>query len=125
MAIEKFEDIDAWKKARILSNDIYNLTSKGKFKKDFGLCGQIQRASVSVMSNIAEGFGCNSHNEFLQFLNYARRSSLEVQSHLYVALDRGFITKEKFNEIYQKALEVKMLINGFMRYLKGHYDKNK
>jgi four helix bundle protein len=125
MAIERFEDIDAWKKARELSNEVYNLTYKGRFKKDFGLCDQIQRASVSIMSNIAEGFGCNSHNEFLQFLNYARRSSLEVQSHLYVALDRGYIGREEFNNVYHKALEVKMLINGFMRYLKGKNDKKK
>ena len=118
MSIEKFEDIDAWKKARQLANDIFSITLKGGFAKDFGLRDQIQRASVSIMANIAEGFGSNSNNEFLQFLNYARRSTLEVQSHLYVALDREYIQNTTFVNLYEKALDVKKVINGFMRYLK-------
>lgn len=118
MGIEKFEDIDAWKRARVLANDIFGVTSQGGFAKDFSLSDQIRRAVVSVMANIAEGFGGQSNKEFIQFLNYAHRSALEVQSHLYVALDRGYIEQEQFNNIYEKTLTTKKLINGFIRYLK-------
>ena len=116
--IEKFEDIKAWQRARSLANDIFNKTNKSKFTKDFGLRDQIQRASVSIMANIAEGFGSETHKEFLQFLNYSRRSLLEVQSHLYVALDRKYINQQEFDELYVKSINVKKLISGFMRYLK-------
>jgi len=118
MGIDKFEDIDAWQKARELANNIFEITKKEKFSKDFGLRDQIQRSSVSIMANIAEGFGGQSNKEFIQFLNYAHRSALEVQSHLYVALDRGYIEQEQFNNIYEKTLTTKKLINGFIRYLK-------
>jgi len=116
--IEKFEDIESWQKSRVLANDIFDKTNKGKFAKDFGLRDQIQRASVSIMANIAEGFGSETHKEFLQFLNYSRRSLLEVQSHLYVALDRKYINQQEFDELYVKSMSVKKLISGFMRYLK-------
>lgn len=118
MSIERFEDIDAWKKARVLANDIFGMTSKGKFIKDFGLRDQVQRSVVSIMANIAEGFGSQSNKEFSKFLIYAYRSTLEVQSHLYVALDRKYIEQEVFNGLYERSLEVKKLINGFIRYLK-------
>ena len=117
MSIDKFEDIDAWKKARELANSVYKVTSKGTFLKDYGLRDQVQRASVSVMANIAEGFGCNSDKEFLQFLSYSYRSALEVQSHLYIALDQDYLGKEDFASIYSIAEGTKKLINGFKRYL--------
>lgn len=116
--IEKFEDIESWQKARVLANDIFDKTNKGKFAKDFGLRDQIQGASVSIMANIAEGFGSETHKEFLHFLNYSRRSLLEVQSHLYVALDRKYIDKREFDEMHLKSMNIKKLISGFIRYLK-------
>ena len=117
MGIERFEDIDAWKKARELTNDIYKATSKDAFGKDFGLKDQIRRAAVSIMANIAEGFGCDSNKEFARFLSYSYRSALEVQSHLYISLDSTYISKDEFNEIYQKAVVTIKLIKGFSRYL--------
>lgn len=119
MAIERFEDIEAWRAARELTRAIYRATAQGKFAKDFGLAGQIQRAAVSVMANIAEGFDSNSDDEFTRFLRYALRSATEVQSHLYVAVDQDYIPEGDFDSLYKQAVKVKGLIAGFIRYLKG------
>ncbi len=81
----RLEDIQVWQKARQLTKKIYEATANGKFAQDYGLRGQIQRASVSIMANIAEGFGRRSDKEFANFLNMAHGSVSEVQSHLYVA----------------------------------------
>ena len=118
MKITKFEDIIVWKEARTLVNLIYDLTKKQSFNKDFGLKEQIQKAAVSCMSNIAEGFDCNSNTQFIQFLVYTRRSSSEVQSELYVAVDRGYITKDEFDKAYEQAKKVGQLSNGLIRYLR-------
>ena len=85
--IQRFEDIQAWQEARKLVKMIYALTSKDLFSKDYGMRDQIQRASVSTMANIAEGFDCESKLEFARFLGIARRSAVEVQSILYATLD--------------------------------------
>ncbi len=89
--INRFEDIHGWQEARRLVKMIYALTNSGPFVKDFGLRDQIQGAAVSVMTNIAEGFDCDSNIEFARFLGIARRSTVEVQSLLYTALDTGHI----------------------------------
>lgn len=96
MKIERFEDIQGWQEARRLTGEIYKLTNGFPFKKDQGLCGQIQKACVSIMANIAEGFDRQSKKEFSKFLNYASASASEVQSHLYVALDQKYISTEDF-----------------------------
>jgi len=118
MRIERFEDIEGWQEARVLARMVYEVSSKGQFARDFRLRGQIEDAAISVMANIAEGFDAGSDAEFIRFLGYARRSASEVQSHLYIALDRGYVSNEKFEAIYQKAVQVKKLINGFIRYLR-------
>jgi len=118
MKIERFEDIEGWQEARVLARLLYEVTSKGQFARDFRLRRQVEDAAASVMANIAEGFDAGSDAEFIRFLGYARRSASEVQSHLYIALDRGYVTEEEFEEIYQKAVQVKKLINGFIRYLR-------
>ena len=119
MKIKRFEDIDSWKAGRELTNIIYSLTSKGSFNKDFGLKDQIQRASVSIMANIAEGFDSNSNKAFINFLNYSFRSASEVQSLLYVAFDQKYINETEFNSVYIQCNEIKNLIGGFIRYLKN------
>jgi len=81
MGIERFEEIEAWKAARELTQQIYNATAQGKFSHDYGLRDQIQRAAVSIMANVAEGFDSQSNRAFIQFLGYALRSATEVQSH--------------------------------------------
>lgn len=120
MKIEKFENIQAWQAARELTNAIYKATTHGQFARDYGLRDQIQRAAISVMANIAEGFGSQSTQTFIQFLGYALRSATEVQSHLYVALDQGYIDQNVFDQIYQQTGEVRNLIYGFIRYLRSN-----
>jgi len=116
--IEKFEDIQGWQKARKLTTQIYKATQAPAFSKDYGLADQIRRAAVSSMANIAEGFGRESTQEFIRFLHIANASALEVQSHLYVAKDLGYIEASDFDSCYQQAHSVSRLIGGFINYLK-------
>src|SRR5438132_9670595 len=98
--IERFEDIVAWQKARMLTKEVYALARVGDFARDFGLKDQIQRASVSTMSNIAEGYERGGDKEFVQFLSTSKGSCGEVKSHLYVALDQNYIAAPQFEELY-------------------------
>ena len=117
--IEKFEDILAWQKARALTKEVYGASTTEPFRSDFGLRGQLQRASVSTMSNIAEGFERGGNKEFLQFLSHAKGSCGEVRSDLYVALDQGYLTTAKFELLREQSLEVSRLLSGFMDYLRN------
>lgn len=102
----RFEEIKAWQKARGVTRKIYNVTGSGRFAQDFGLRNQIQRASVSIMANIAEGSGRHSDREFANFLSIAHASVSEVQSHLYVALDLSSLSKGAFDELYELLEEI-------------------
>ena len=113
MKITKFEDIEAWKEARELIRMIYKSFSD---IKDFGFKDQIQRAAVSIISNIAEGFDRHSNKEFIKFLVISRGSVSEVKSLLYIALDVGYIDKSEFQNFYNKCNKIANLINGFIRY---------
>jgi four helix bundle protein len=119
MKIKRFEDIEAWQAARELTQEIYHATAQASFSRDYGLRDQVQRASVSIMANIAEGFDSNSDEEFVRFLRYALRSATEVQSHLYVAFDQNYISQKDFDKLYDRATAVKKLISGFIRYLRS------
>jgi four helix bundle protein len=120
MLIERFEDIQAWQVARQLCKTTYEITRDGSFAKDFGLKDQAQRASVSIMANIAEGFDSRSNSEFVQFLYYALRSASELQSHFYIAKDQGYVSEHQFVEIYERASSAKSMIFGFIDYLRTH-----
>jgi len=116
--IKRFEDIKAWQKSRELVKQIYHLSnSKSKFNKDIGLREQIRRASVSVMSNIAEGFARRRDKEFNRFLSISLGSAAEVQSQLYVAVDQNYLTEKEFSDAYEAVSETARLISGFMQYL--------
>ncbi|MCP5100253.1 MAG: four helix bundle protein [Chloroflexi bacterium] len=115
--IERFEDIKSWQKARQLTNMIYDFSGNGMFAKDFELRNQIRRAAGSSMHNIAEGFDAGTDPEFCRFLKMARRSASEVQSQLYLALDRQYITENQRQSAYTLATEIKRLINGLIAYL--------
>ena len=117
--IAKFEDILAWQKARQVTAAIYELTGDGMFSKDFGLRDQIRRSSVSIMANIAEGFGRKSDKEFANFLNFAHGSAAETQSHLYVALDLGYIDAARFAHLHQMLDETSRMLMGFSKHLRG------
>jgi four helix bundle protein len=116
--IQKFEDILAWQKARELTKEIYAHAKAGLFAKDYGLRDQIQRASVSIMGNVAEGFDRGGDKEFIQFLSFSKGSGSEVKSHLYVALDQQYVNTTQFHQLYNAADEVGRLLAGFMSYLK-------
>ena len=119
MGIKRFEEINAWQEARILTKGIYDKTKTEKFSTDFGLTSQIQRAAVSIMSNIAEGFDSDSNAEFMRFLGYSRRSASEVQCDLYIALDQGYIDDSTFNGLYDDTEKVRRMITAFKKYLKN------
>lgn len=113
--ISKFEDLIAWQKARVLTREIYAVTRVVPFAKDYGLSSQIQRASTSIMANIAEGFERSRPKEFHQFLSIAKSSCAEVRSHLYVAVDVGYLSQERFNYLQELAIEVGRIIGGLRR----------
>ncbi len=121
--IQKFEDIEAWQKARDLTQQIYVVSNDGAFARDFGLRDQIRRAAVSIMSNIAEGFDRGGHRELIQFLYIAKGSAAEVQAQLYVALDAGYLKQEQFQQLYDFAGDTSCLLGGFIRYLKTRNSK--
>ena len=116
-AIRRFEEIEAWKKARELTREVYAVTSEGSFARDLGLRDQIRRAAVSIMSNIAEGFDRGGNKELIQFLAIAKGSAGEVRSQLYVALDAGHIDQAVFDRLSEMAAETSRVISGFMKYL--------
>ena len=114
MKIERFEDIIAWQKAKLLTVEIYRLFEESK---DFGFRDQIQRASVSVMNNIAEGFERNGNREFIQFLSIAKGSCGEVKSQNYRAFDKNLISEEQFEKLNVMTDECKNRIAAMMNYL--------
>lgn len=112
-----FEEINSWKKARIFNKRIYETTNGSEFKKDFDLVRQIRRASISISSNIAEGFERNTDKEFIYFLYVAKASAAEVRSQLYLALDLNYIKKIEFEELFNEISDISKLISGFIKYL--------
>ena len=112
MAIERFEDLIAWQKARVLSRAIYSISGKGLFSRDYGLRDQIRRAIVSVMSNIAEGFERGGRAEFHQYLVIAKGSCAEVRSQIYIAYDAGYLSNEEYKQLSTSALELSRIIGG-------------
>lgn len=119
MHVKYFEDLEVWKVARELTNKIYGLTKNGAFSKDYSLRDQIRRASVSIMSNISEGYERGGNQEFIQFLSIAKGSCGEVRSQLYVAMDQGYIDKKECEELIDVFKKLSIMLNHFMEYLKG------
>jgi len=117
MRINRVEDEEAWKKARELTQTIYRISDEAGFDDDHNLRRQLRQAATSTMANIAEGFESGTDREFIRFLRIAKRSAAEVQSHLYVANDRGYLPTGAFEAAYAKCEETKRLIGGFIRYL--------
>jgi four helix bundle protein len=115
--IRSFKDIECWQDARELVRNVYLLSRKEHFKKDFELVSQIRRSAVSSMANIAEGFHRNSKKDFLKYLDYARSSVAETVSHCYVALDQGYISEAEMTELENQADSVWKKINAFIAYL--------
>ena len=120
MTIQRFEDLECWQQARILVNMVYRaVNASSEFQKDFRLNGQFTGAAISVMNNISEGWASQSNAEFIRFLTYSRRSSAETQNCAYIALDQNYISREAFNEIYNKGFKTIKIIDGLLRYLRS------
>ncbi len=113
-----FEEIEAWQQARELTKLAYEASGRGTFGRDFALRDQIRRAAVSVMSNIAEGFGRGGAREFVQFLSVARGSTSEVGAQLYVALDQGYLSQDCFERLQTQVRRTGSVLSGLMRYLR-------
>ena len=110
MRAQRFEDITAWQKARVLAREVYDLTRKRDFDRDFSLARQMQRAAVSVMANVAEGFDREGSAEFHRFVSIARGSCSELLSHFYLAMDIGYITPAEFEAFDAQIAEVSRLL---------------
>ena len=110
--VDRFEDLIAWQKARKLTSAIYETTNIDSLTRDYGLSRQMQRAAVSVMSNIAEGYERGSRREFHQFLTIAKASCAELRSQLYVALDVGYLNQRQFETLLTQAEEVSRITGG-------------
>ena len=121
-AIRRFEDLEAWGKARVLAASIYSITSTSPFAQDFSLRDQIRRAAISVMSNIAEGFDRGGQVEFRRFLGIAKGSAAEVRAQLYVAFDVGLLTQTQFDDLVGQSEDVTRLIAGLIRHITATQD---
>lgn len=117
MKINRFEDIKAWQEARVLANMVFDITETPQFTKRYKFTGQIESAAVSVMNNIAEGFSRRTNKEFVSFLFISKGSTAEVQSMLYMALDRKYIETNKFEVIFNQADKTARMISNFIKYL--------
>jgi four helix bundle protein len=126
MKINRFEELDCWQEARILVNMVYAAIRDSKaFQNDYRLKDQSIGAVLSAMGNITEGFVRRSNKEFIQFLFISVSSAAELQSHIYVALDQGYISKELFDKIYGQADKTSRLISGLITYLRNNEKKYK
>ena len=112
-----FEEINSWQKSRIFNKRIYQITENSSFKRDFDLVRQIRRASISISSNIAEGFESNTDKEVIYFLYVAKASAGEVRSQIYLAFDLEYIAKQEFDELLESITEISKLLSGFIKYL--------
>ena len=123
--IKRFEEIEAWQTARDLTKTIYAVTEQGKFARYFGLRDQTRRASVSVMSNIAEGFESRTQQQFIRYLSIAKASAGEVRSRLYVSRDLNYLAEEQFTDLFQLAEKASRQIANFISYLESHPQSRK
>ena len=114
--VRRFEDLEVWIAAKDASVMIYKITENESLRKDFGLKDQIRRASISVISNIAEGFERNGNKEFIQFLSIAKGSAGEVRAQLYIIKELNFINEEEFVLLYEKVTQVSKMLSGFINY---------
>ena len=117
--IKRFEEIEAWKTARQLTNAVYELSGTGRFSRDFALRDQIRRSSISVMSNIAEGYESRTQALFIDYLGRAKASAGEARAQLYIALDQEYISQDQFDFAHNLAEKTSRQIHNFMAYLKS------
>ncbi len=118
MKINRFEDIDAWKRGCLLAVDIYKLNEKDSLRNDYGLKNQMRRAAVSISSNISEGFERGSTAEFKRFLNIAKGSCGELRSQLYIAKALEEVKSPEIEALLNECHEISSMIQGLINHLK-------
>ena len=116
---KRFEDLEVWQRAKDLTDLIYKYSTDGSFSRDFGLRDQMRRSSVSIMSNIAEGFESQTQAMFIKYLGYAKGSAGELRAQLYIARDQGYITEEDFNTMFSTAEICSRQLTRFIQYLES------
>ena len=116
---KRFEDLEVWQKAKELTNFIYHLSSAGTFSRDFGLRDQMRRASVSIMSIIAEGYESQTQALFIQYLGHAKGSAGELRAQLYIALEQSYMTKDEFDSAFALAEVCSKQLARFIQYLES------
>ena len=121
--VSRFEELIAWQKARVLTREVYQATEQGVFARDFGLKDQIRRASVSIMSNLAEGYERGSKQEFHRFVTISKASCAEVRTQLYIALDVGHLQESQFQKLMNMADEVSRIIGGLRASIERQLDR--
>ncbi|MBT7074661.1 MAG: four helix bundle protein [Anaerolineae bacterium] len=114
---KRFEELDVWQRSRELTNLIYSFTKEGNFSRDFALRDQIRRASISIMSNISEGFESSTQKTFIKYLGHAKASAGEVRAQLYIAKDQGYISEEDFEKTREMAEICSRQLSRFIQYL--------
>ena len=125
MKLTRFEELEAWQKARGLTQVVYQLTADSQFSRDYGLRDQMRRAGLSIMANIAEGFSRKSNKDFCRFLFIAKSSAAELQSHAYVALDQAYIGKSDFEKLYDSLDHTSRMISNLIKYLGANRTQKK
>lgn len=115
--ITRFQDLNCWKEARLLEKQTYKTSNRGRLGKDHGLRDQIQRASVSIMTNIAEGFSRFHRKDSVRFLDFAQSSAAEVQSLLYIVEDLGYVPADTAKELRDDALKCQKMILSLIKHL--------
>jgi four helix bundle protein len=115
-----FENIEVWQLARVLVKNVFAITTAEKLRRNFCLVNQIQRAALSVMNNVSEGFERQSNKEFIYFLKIAKGSSGEVRSMLYALLDLKLMDENQFQDLYTQTLSISKSLSGFITYLKNN-----
>jgi four helix bundle protein len=118
--VTRFEDLSCWQEARKITKAVYLICRIDGLSKDYGLANQAKRAAISIMANIAEGFSRKGNKEFIQFLYVAKSSAAELQSHLYAALDVGYLAKDDFKFLYRKIDRVQRQIYSLIKHLRTH-----
>ena len=122
--INCFEDLRCWQASRRLVGEIYKVGESGRLSHDFETRGQLKRAALSSMNNIAEGFGKFSNKEFIRYLDTSQSSTLEVKSILYVLSDMNYLTSDKIGELHILCNEVRALTLGLIKYLRTKQTTN-
>ncbi len=115
--VDRFEDLEVWKNARTLANAIYRLTQKGLLAKDFGMRDQMQRAAVSILSNVAEGFESQTQNMFAEYLGRSKASAGELRAQLYLSVDLAYISQDEFNQVMELVTLCSKQLARFIQYL--------